>query len=43
MIYTRINFIFNQILWLDSDIIALKNLDHLLFYPELTAAFTNDW
>lgn len=38
---SRISF-HMQLLWLDSDVFVLKNLDHLLFYPELTAAFTND-
>lgn len=33
---------YDKLLWLDSDVFALHNLDHLLFYPEFTAAFTND-
>ena len=27
---------------MDSDTLVLRNLDHLLWYPEFTAAFTND-
>lgn len=33
---------FRKILWLDSDILVLKNIDHLLLEPDFTAAFTND-
>ena len=33
---------YESVLWLDSDVFVNKNLDHLLFYPEFTAAFTQD-
>ncbi|CAE7252613.1 GUX4 [Symbiodinium sp. KB8] len=33
---------YDKILWLDSDVFVMRNLDHLLFYPELTAAFTQE-
>jgi hypothetical protein len=33
---------YETIMWLDSDVFVNKNLDHLLFYPEFTAAFTQD-
>ena len=33
---------YESVLWLDSDVFVTRNLDHLLFYPEFTAAFTMD-
>lgn len=33
---------YQRVLWLDADVLVLRNLDHLLFYPELTAAFTRN-
>lgn len=33
---------FRRLLWLDSDTIMLRNVDHLLVQPSFTAAFTND-
>jgi len=33
---------YRSVLSLDSDILVLQNLDHLLFYPDFTSAFTQD-
>lgn len=33
---------YDKILWLDGDVFVQRNLDHLLFYPEATAAFTQE-
>ncbi|KAA0171046.1 hypothetical protein FNF28_01051 [Cafeteria roenbergensis] len=33
---------FRKLLWLDSDTLMLRNVDHLLVQPSFTAAFTND-
>ena len=31
-----------QILWSDSDILILNNIDHVMLEPDFTGAFTND-
>jgi hypothetical protein len=33
---------YDKVLWLDGDVFVQRNLDHLLFYPEATAAFTQE-
>ena len=33
---------YDKVLWLDGDVFVNKNMDHLLFYPDFTSAFTQD-
>lgn len=33
---------FRKLLYLDSDVLILQNIDHLMVQPEFTAAYTND-
>lgn len=33
---------YRKILWVDSDVLVLHNIDHLMMSPDFTAAFTND-
>ena len=34
---------YKKLLWMDSDTLVFKNLDHLFLKPMLTAAFTYAW
>jgi hypothetical protein len=33
---------YRKVLWIDSDVLVLHNIDHLMLSPDFSAAFTND-
>ena len=34
---------YRKIVWIDADVVVLKNLDHLFLEPTFTASMTHAW